>query len=114
MRLPLGRDDTVLLREAAAYLSRRMSDPRDVETLGQVEDRLDALLLGRAREAGVLELDPRQADVLDMALASYAEILSAPGSDVSNRARIARLRAVSRRIRSRATVIGRLFGWLRG
>jgi hypothetical protein len=114
MRLSLGRDDTVLLREAAAYLSRRMSDPRDVDTLGQVEDRLDALLLGRAPEAGGLELDPRQAAVLDMALASYAEVLSAPGSDVSNRARIARLQNVSRRIRSRSTVIGRLFGRRRG
>jgi hypothetical protein len=114
MRLSLGRDDQVLLREMAAYQARRMSDPRDVETLGEVEDHLDALLLGRAREAGVLELNPRQAQVLGTALTSYAEMLSAPGSDVSNRARIARLQNVSRRIRSRSTVMGWLFGRLRG
>ena len=113
MRLPLSRDDQVLLREAAAYLSRRMRDPRDVETLGEVEDRLDELLLGRARHAGVLELDRRQADVLSTALASYAEMLSAPGSDASNRARIVRLQGVRRRIRTGSGWLARVWSWLR-
>lgn len=114
MRLPLGRDDTTLLREVTAYQARRMRDPRDVETLGEVEDRLDALLLGRAQPAGVLELEPHQARVLAVALASYTEMLRAPGSDVSNRARIARLQGIGRQLRSRATPLGRLLGWLRG
>jgi len=114
MRLPLSRDDQVLLREVAAYQARRMGDPRDVATLGEVEDGLDALLLGRAPVAGVLELGPRQAEVLGTALASYVEMLRAPGSDASNRARITRLQHVGRRLRSRAGLIGRLFGWLIG
>jgi hypothetical protein len=112
VRLELGRDDQVLLREAAAYMSRRMRDPGDVALLGEIEDRLDALLI--AATTGLpLELDRSHARVLRTALDSYAEMLSAPGSDSSNRVRVARLRRVDRAIGAGSGWRARLFGWLR-
>ena len=114
MRLSLGRDDQVLLREAAAYMARRMRGPGDVARLGEIEDRLDALLIAAAPGVGPLELDRPEARVLRTALGSYAEMLSAPGSDSSNRARVARLRGIDRRIGAGLGWRARLFGWLRG
>ncbi len=109
MRLRLEREETRLLREAAAYMSRRMRDPGDVVRLGEIEDRLDAVLIAAGPGPDMLELEGREARVLRTALDSYSEMLSAPGSDVTNRARVARLQRIDRRIGAR---LGWL-GWLR-
>ncbi len=113
MRLLLEREETRLLREAAAYVARRMRDPGDVTRLGEIEDRLDALLIAAAPGRDALALERVGARVLRTAIDAYAEMLSAPGSDVSNRARVARLRRIDRRIGVALGWRGRLFGWLR-
>jgi hypothetical protein len=116
MRIRLDREDQVLLREATAYMARRMRDPSDVHELGEIEDRLDALLLGGGTAgtvAGELILEGRRGEVLCAALESYATELARPGSDFTNRPRVARLRRVIRTIRARSRWFGRLFAWLR-
>jgi hypothetical protein len=112
--LRLDRDDLILLRETAAYMARRMRDPRDTETLGEIEDRLDQLLLGDAAGRAPLILDRRQGEVLRVALESYAQVLAAPGSDYSNRARVARLGRMGRRLGREFRWYARWLGWLRG
>jgi len=114
MRIRLDREDQVLLREAVAYMARRMCDPRDVHELGETEDRLDALLLGASPAnagAGGLTLEGRQAEVLRAALESYAGVLAQPGSDFTNRARVVRLRRVIRAIRAQSRWWARVFAW---
>jgi len=119
-RLRLTRADQELLREALAYVGRRMFDPRLAAQAGALEDDLDRLLTssagepsgptGRGRErapgggaAGsrppaTLALAPESLRVLRMVLDAYGEELGRPVSAPENRGRVARMRELDRRL----------------
>jgi hypothetical protein len=111
VRLRLTRDDQALVREALAYVSRRMFDQRLAQTAGALEDELDRLLTAPAPPppGAVLTLESEPLRVLRLVLAAYVEELSRPVSDPANRARVARMRALDRQL---AAASG-WRGWLR-
>jgi hypothetical protein len=114
MRMRLNRADQALVREALAYASRRVFDPQAAGRVGDLEDRVDALLLGaETRESGVLSLDAEQRPVFRAALVAFCETLDHPSTDATNRARIARLRQMIRWLDSRASWSARLGAWVR-
>lgn len=88
-RLETG--DLVLLREVLGYMERRIFDPSHQERLRRVTVRVEDALL-TSGGPGELALDRDEARTLAMTLESYSEELSRPGSDVSNRPRVARMR----------------------
>ena len=114
LRLVLDRADQEILREALGYMSRRLFDPRDTDHLGEMEDQLDALLTrGDASTSAALVLGGDHVRVLHRVLDGYCSELSHPSADRSNRARVARMRSVQRRLRSQATWFGRMIGWIK-
>lgn len=114
LRFVLDRADQEILREALGYMSRRLFDPRDSDRLGELEDQLNAALTrGKASASAELILGGEHVDVLHKVIDGYSEELSHPSADRSNRARVARMRVVQKRLRSRATWRGRVVDWLR-
>lgn len=106
--LQLSRADQALLREALAYVGRRMFDVRVAQTIGALEDELDRLLTDPAAAAGArIDLGAEPLRVLRLVLEAYAEELGRPVSDPGNRARVARMRAIDRRLARQ----GGRWGW---
>lgn len=115
VRMPLEWEEQVLVREALAYMGRRLFDPRDTGPAGELEDWLDAALT-RGSERGAIELPLREAHVrvLRRVFAAYAEALDHPSAAEENRARVRRLQQLERRLAGRSHWLGRLVRWLRG
>ncbi|MFH1144806.1 MAG: hypothetical protein V1774_09710 [Candidatus Eisenbacteria bacterium] len=103
-QIRLDREDQELAREALAYVSRRVYDQRGSEIIGDLEDRLDRLLLSKVGPGpGDLTMPAAHLRAFRSALDAYTEALDHPSTDQSNRVRIARMR----RITKRAAVQGR-------
>lgn len=91
-RISLDPHDAILVREALAYMGRRLFDPADSARLTAVEDRVEELLLeGGQFSRSELVIDDGEVESLVTALRAYAEELSHPGSDPSNRRRVAQI-----------------------
>jgi len=115
VRLRLNRNDQAMVREALAYASRRVFDPENAQRVGDLEDLVDALLLGsETRESGGLVLDEDHQPVFRAALVAFCEALDHPSTDATNRARIARMRRMVQWLDSRSRWPARLGAWLRG
>jgi hypothetical protein len=112
--LDLQRADLPLLREALAYVARRIYARPDAEVVGVLEEKLDALLLdGQSAPRVRLGLAGDQARVLRLVLESYAAQLDHPSADSSNRARVARLRHWEARLARQTRWFGRLAAWIK-
>jgi hypothetical protein len=104
-QLHLERQDQEIVREALAYVSRRVYDEHGSGVIGELEDRLDELLLNSSGPApGTIVMTGEHLRALRSALETYCEALDHPSTHGSNRARIAHMR----RIISRAEAQGRL------
>ncbi|MBD3236462.1 MAG: hypothetical protein GF330_07150 [Candidatus Eisenbacteria bacterium] len=115
VQIRITQEELGLVHEALAYMRRRIHGPGDAQRVHELADRAEELLLGgRARPVRLMRLSDEHARVLRTALGSYADELRQPFSDLSNRARVARLRQLDRRLQRAGSWIGRLFGWLGG
>ena len=112
VQLRLARTDQVLVREALAYVGRRLFDPRVRTQVEGLEEDLDELLT--SRDAGgdaILTLDAERRSALRLVLAAYVSELAHPAADASNRARAARLRALDRELVRRGGWLARIMAW---
>lgn len=114
-RVHLERKEQEIVREALAYVSRRVYDQRASEVVGDLEDWLDEMLVRKSGPGpGTLIMTDEHARILYSALQSYSDALDHPSSDRSNRARIARMRRIVARARSQGRLPSRMWNWLRG
>jgi hypothetical protein len=112
VQLRLARTDQVLVREAIAYVGRRLFDPHVRTQVEGLEEDLDELLTGRDAGADAnLMLDEARRRALRLVLAAYVSELTHPAADDSNRARAARLRALDRELARRGGWLARLTAW---
>ncbi|MBP6875696.1 MAG: hypothetical protein KBD56_06460 [Candidatus Eisenbacteria bacterium] len=114
-RLHLERKEQEIVREALAYVSRRLYDQHASEVVGDLEDWLDEILLRKSGPGpGTLIMTDEHARMLYSALQSYSDALDHPSTDRSNRARIACMRRIMARARSQRRLPSRMWNWLRG
>jgi len=112
-RLRLQRDELGLVREALAFVGRRIFDPLVADRVGELEDELDRRLTDPATPpVALLTLDGERLRALRTVLTAYADELDHPSTDHTNRARVARLRELDRRLARQSGWRGRLAGWL--
>lgn len=111
--LILDRNDLALLRESLSYMERRIFDPDDSRSLRGITDRIEEILLSGIPEGSELILDDSESRAAATALRSYAQELSHPGSDVSNRRRVARLRSLVENLEPSTGPVQALWQWIR-
>jgi hypothetical protein len=112
-RLRLQRDELGLVREALAFVGRRIFDPLVADRVGELEDELDRRLTDPAAPpVAMLALEGERLHALRTVLTAYADELDHPSTDHTNRVRIARLRELDRRLARRSGWRGRLAAWL--
>lgn len=101
------------MREALAFVGRRIFDPLIASRVGELEDEFDRLLTDRAAPpAAMLALEGERLSALRTVLTAYADELDHPSTDHTNRARVARLRALDLRLERQSGWRGRLAAWL--
>ena len=114
-QLLLERQDQEIVREALAYVGRRVFDERGSAIVGELEDRLDALLLRPAGPApGTIEMTGEHLQALRSALETYCEALDHPSTHGSNRARIAHMRRIISLAEARGRWPRKLWDRMRG
>lgn len=131
IRIRLDQQDLEVTREALAYMGRRIRDPRDSRLIEEMQDWFEGRLLdrpppgavsdagpaarhGKAPRGSRLSLGKEHARVLMTVLESYAGELGRPLSDLSNRARVTRMREIVRRLKRASSRFGRITAWLTG
>jgi len=131
IRIRLDQQDLEITREALAYMGRRIHAPRDSRLIEEMQDWFEGRLLdrpppgavsdagpaarqGEAPRGSRLSLGKEHARVLMTVLESYAEELGRPLSDLSNRARVTRMREIVRRLKRASSRFGRIAAWLTG
>lgn len=135
IRIRLDQQDLEITWEALAYMGRRMRAPRDSRLIEEMQDWLEGRLLERPPPGAVADVGPgarqgepprasprgsrltlgkEHARVLRTVLESYAEELGRPLSDLSNRARVTRMREIVRRLKRASSWFGRIAAWLPG
>jgi hypothetical protein len=142
IRIRLDQQDLEITREALAYMGRRIRAPRDSRLIEEMQDWFEGRLLdrpppgavsdagpaarqgkaprrpaarqGKAPRGSRLSLGKEHARVLMTVLESYAEELGRPLSDLSNRARVTRMREIVRRLKRASSRFGRIAAWLTG
>lgn len=113
VRVRVSRKEFMLVREALEYVGRRIAEPGDALRAAALRERVE-MAITRGRPSERLWLSDDQARILRTVIDSYRVELDRPSSDISNRARVARLRAIDQRLMRAGSWLGRLFGFLGG
>jgi hypothetical protein len=113
-RLTVHRHEMAFLRESLSYMERRIFDPTDSQLLRGLKDRIEEHLLGGSNDKeSELILEEDEARAASTAFRSYADELSHPGSDASNRRRAVYLRALVEQLEPQPAPWSGLLRWIR-